>query len=70
MRPASGYTAATVECTVCHANDDDPERYVRLERCPMCHKLTCDNCGIRAFGRVFCSKKCSDAFFFGDDEDE
>jgi len=55
---------------ICQARDDDPEKYVRLEKCPMCHKLTCENCGTRAFGRIFCSKRCSDAFFFGDEEDE
>jgi hypothetical protein len=29
----------------------------------------CDNCGHQAFGRIFCARKCADAFFFGDDDE-
>jgi hypothetical protein len=58
-----------VECSACKLNDDDPETYVRLGKCPICFKLVCDNCAVRAFGRAFCSKRCSDQFFFGDDDE-
>jgi len=54
-----------MECVVCHTSDQDS----RLNKCPICFQLACDNCGFKAFGRVFCSRRCSDQFFFGDDED-
>jgi len=55
-----------VECTSCSANDVDKH----LEKCPICFKWVCEGCETHAFGRHFCSKKCADVFFYGDDEDE
>ena len=54
-----------MECISCQKTDQDD----RLNKCPICFKLTCDNCGVHAFGRIFCSKRCSDQFFFGDDDE-
>ena len=54
-----------MECVRCQI--DDKER--KLEKCPICFKLVCEECAHRAFGRVFCAKKCADAFFFGDDDE-
>jgi hypothetical protein len=54
-----------MECVGCQVNDQDE----RLSKCPICFKWVCENCGFRSMGRVFCSKKCSAQFFFGDDED-
>ncbi len=55
-----------MECVGCQASDQDE----RLEKCPICFKWVCERCGFRTMGRVFCSKRCSDQFFFGDDEDD
>jgi hypothetical protein len=59
----------SVECEACKANDEDPEVYVRLAKCAICFKVSCENCATKAFGRIFCNKRCSDQFFFGDDDD-
>jgi hypothetical protein len=53
-------------CLVCNANELD----ARLHKCPICFRWTCEGCATHAFGRHFCSKKCSDEFFYGDDDDE
>jgi hypothetical protein len=29
----------------------------------------CDDCAHKAMGRDFCSKRCADQFFFGDDDE-
>jgi hypothetical protein len=56
-----------VDCCIhCNGNDQD----LRLNKCPICFKWVCDNCGHRSMGRVFCARKCADQFFFGDDDDE
>ena len=54
-----------MECVGCNASDQDN----RLQKCPICFKWVCDNCAVHAFGRFFCSRKCSDQFFFGDDDE-
>jgi hypothetical protein len=55
-----------VECFSCNANDLDKH----LDKCPICFRWACEGCATHAYGRHFCSKKCSDEFFYGDDEDE
>ena len=55
-----------MDCYSCKASDLDRT----LNKCPICFKLVCDNCSVHAFGRHFCSKKCSDVFFHGDDDDD
>jgi hypothetical protein len=54
-----------IECRTCHISDQER----RLIKCPICFKLTCEECGLKAFGRIFCEKRCSDQFFFGDDDE-
>jgi hypothetical protein len=54
-----------MECVGCQKSDQDD----RLYKCPICFKSVCETCSLHAFGRVFCSKKCSDQFFFGDDDE-
>jgi hypothetical protein len=65
----AGYTPAVqqaqIECSVCHISDQER----RLNKCPICFKLACDECGLKAYGRMFCSKLCADQFFFGDDDE-
>jgi len=54
-----------MECTGCQVSDQESN----LNKCPICFKWACENCAMRAFGRVFCSKRCADQFFFGDDDE-
>ena len=54
-----------MNCVGCAKEDQE----VELFKCPICFKSACDSCANRAFGRVFCSKRCADLFFFGDDDD-
>ncbi len=53
-----------MNCSACEKS----ELETRLEKCPICFKLTCPECGTREYGRSFCSRRCADQFFFGDDE--
>jgi hypothetical protein len=55
-----------VDCYSCKASDLERG----LHKCPICFKWACDGCSTHAFGRHFCSKKCSDEFFHGDDDDD
>jgi hypothetical protein len=57
-----------MECITCR-KDEAVEETLRLNKCPICFKQVCDDCAVRNFGRLFCSKLCSNQFFFGDDED-
>jgi hypothetical protein len=54
-----------LECVGCQTSDQDD----RLSKCPICFKWVCERCALRSMGRLFCSRKCADQFFFGDDED-
>jgi hypothetical protein len=38
-------------------------------KCPICHKLVCENCVVSRSGRAFCGQYCADDFFFGDEEE-
>ena len=58
-----------MECVTCKVNDDNPDTWQRIAKCPICFLLVCESCAVRAFGRQFCSKRCSDQFFFGDDDE-
>jgi hypothetical protein len=59
------YSRVPANCVVCQASDED----IRLNKCPICFRLVCDNCAVRSFGRMFCVKTCSQQFFFGDDDE-
>ena len=59
-----------MECSICHASDEDKDRWVSLQKCPICFKQVCEGCGEKSMGRLFCSRRCAQAFFFGDGEEE
>ena len=54
-----------MDCVNCQKDELEMQIY----KCPICFKPTCDDCGRREYGRVFCSSRCADQFFFADDED-
>ena len=54
-----------MNCEACQKGEVETLLY----KCPICFKWTCDDCGKRQYGRVFCSKRCADQFFFGDDDE-
>lgn len=41
-----------------------------LKKCPICHKMFCEDCTYLTSGIRFCSKFCSEFFFHGDSESE
>jgi len=55
----------TMNCIECQKD----EMEATLNKCPICFKWICNNCGNQSMGRIFCSKRCADGFFFGDDDD-
>lgn len=55
--------------TICAQCEKKLERY-ELKKCPTCHKLFCEECAMIVGGAQFCSKFCSDFFFFGDGTSE
>ena len=63
---ARGVYFAVVDCFSCNASELDK----LLQKCPICFRWTCESCSTHAFGRHFCSKRCSNEFFYGDDDDE
>jgi|FaiFalFF_MnMetaG_3_1042247.scaffolds.fasta_scaffold08310_1 hypothetical protein len=52
-------------CTQCGASEVE----TTLRKCPICFRLVCVACAYRAMGRYFCSRSCSDIFFFGDEDE-
>lgn len=47
------------------------EEVANLERCRMCYRYFCPDCGHRMRGAVFCSDGCAAYYVYGDsDEDE
>ena len=54
-----------MKCSVCEKDEQE----VTLQKCPICFKLVCLDCAKREYGRTFCSKRCADQFFFGDDDE-
>jgi hypothetical protein len=54
-------------CTGC----GDTEQLARLEKCGICSKYFCADCGHRAVGgRKFCSDGCAKAYYFHGDPDD
>ena len=49
----------------CGGNEQD----MRLHKCQICFKWTCETCGVARYGRMFESEKCAKSFFFGDEDD-
>jgi endogenous inhibitor of DNA gyrase (YacG/DUF329 family) len=54
-----------MNCSVCGKSDQE----VTLNKCPICFKLVCQDCAKREYGRAFCSQRCADSFFFGEDDE-
>ncbi|HET7746460.1 MAG TPA: hypothetical protein VFM29_04110 [Vicinamibacteria bacterium] len=54
-----------LHCSTCQMSDQDR----RLHKCPICFKLSCDECGHHAYGRIFCTRRCAEEFFFGEDDE-
>jgi len=52
-------------CVHCGASEAE----ATLQKCPICFRLVCVACAYRAMGRYFCSRSCSDIFFFGDEDE-
>jgi hypothetical protein len=52
-------------CITCSKSDEE----VTLQKCPICFKWVCYDCGKREYGRTFCSMRCAHLFFFGDDDE-
>ena len=53
-------------CLNCQKSEEETS----LQKCPICFKWVCMECGRREYGRIFCSQRCAHLFFFGDDDDE
>ena len=54
-----------MDCSKCGASDERRP----LTKCPICHKMICDDCRTNVSGRYFCSSHCADFFFFEDEEE-
>jgi hypothetical protein len=54
------------QCKTCAVGEDD----AYLHKCPICHKMICDDHKYVRSGRVFCSEFCAAYFFHEGDEDD
>lgn len=61
---AEASTPDSPKCSFC--TEWSPLRDVWI--CPSCKRSVCDNCCYRFGGRPFCSKRCSEFYFFGDED--
>lgn len=52
------------KCYRCGIGDDERS----LKKCVMCFRYYCQECETDRGGRSFCSKPCSELFFFGDED--
>ncbi len=52
-------------CFQCDTPDESRAHY----KCPVCHKRFCEDHAYVMSGRSFCSKGCSQYFFFSDPDD-
>lgn len=57
--------ASGVECPSCHRMVD--ERALQL--CTICRSVFCQRCAVAGYGREFCSERCREFFFHGDDDE-
>jgi len=55
-----------MDCAICHQETDERD----LIRCPLCHQHACEQCRYTRHGRHFCSRFCSESFFYSEDEGE
>jgi hypothetical protein len=54
-----------MNCVNCNREETETS----LDKCPICFKRVCEACSVRQYGRTFCSRRCADQFFFGDDDE-
>ena len=52
------------KCYNCGISEEERE----LKKCVMCFRRYCSECEHDRNGRAFCSKACSELFFFGDED--
>jgi hypothetical protein len=52
-------------CFKCGITDEET---TTIKKCVICFRYYCEECGWDRAGRSFCSKQCSDFFFFGDED--
>ena len=53
-------------CKECDFTEDDGFMY----KCPICHKMICEDHKFVRSGRIFCSEFCAAYFFHESDEDD
>lgn len=54
---------------VCYLCGDNAEA-ATLERCKICWRYFCTDCGHKGRGHRFCSERCSMEFIYGDHGDD
>ena len=54
-----------LECVQCGGGEDE----VILYKCPICHKMVCEECRFMKSGQIFCSRGCGEMFFHQDEDD-
>jgi hypothetical protein len=54
-----------MKCEICGAEEEEYD----LKKCPICHKLFCQDCAVLKGGIRFCSRHCMQFFFYGEDEE-
>ena len=59
-----GALAMEQTCASCGVTDEERD----VKKCVICFRYYCQDCEYDRAGRSFCSKQCSDFFFFGDEE--
>ncbi len=52
------------QCAHCEISEEERQ----LKKCVKCFRYYCEECESDRGGRSFCSKACSDYFFFGDED--
>jgi hypothetical protein len=52
-------------CELCGTSEEER----RTQKCPICFKPFCEECGLAMSGRIFCSRFCAEYFFFGGEDD-
>jgi hypothetical protein len=52
-------------CELCGTSEGE----LRPQKCPICYKRYCEECGVNLSGRRFCSRFCGEYFFFGGEDD-
>ena len=51
-------------CSSCGVSEEEKT----IKKCVICFRNYCTDCEYDRAGRSFCTKQCSDFFFFGDED--